>query len=182
MLYGRYKCLKSTFQFILTDIGCDKEAVSFFESQGFFLIADRTFSFHDENAYEGSLVDLAEHFFDVLSVENELIYGKVRAGYDMRFEGLLLSAMNILFYIRPVYFSTSFFLSGNDWSYLQASGYKENGSNRLFSLSEISVLYLDRFLFLLPGLFFSPWLSIYWRIDSISMNTLFLLHYNIFVL
>ena len=78
MLYGRYKCLKSTFQFILTDIGCDKEAVSFFESQGFFLIADRTFSFHDENAYEGSLVDLAEHFFDVLSVENELIYGKVR--------------------------------------------------------------------------------------------------------
>ena len=73
MLYGRYKCLKSTFQFILTDIGCDKEAVSFFESQGFFLIADRTFSFHDENAYEGSLVDLAEHFFDVLSVENELI-------------------------------------------------------------------------------------------------------------
>ena len=114
MLYGRYKGLKSTFQFILTDIGCDKEAVSFFESQGFFLIADRTFSFHDENAYEGSLVDLAEHFFDVLSVENELIYGKVRAGYDMRFEGLLLSAMDILFYIRPVYFSTSFFLSGNN--------------------------------------------------------------------
>ena len=107
-----------------------------------------------------------EHFFDVLSVENELIYGKVRAGYDMRFEGLLLSAMNILFYIRPVYFSTSFFLSGNDWSYLQASGYKENGSNRLFSLSEISVLYLDRFLFLLPGLSFSPWLSIYWWIVS----------------
>ena len=109
MLYGRYKCLKSTFQFILTDIGCDKEAVFFFESQGFFLIADRTFSFHDENAYEGSLVDLAEHFFDVLSVENELIYGKVRVGYDMRFEGLLLSAMDILFYIRPAYFSASFF-------------------------------------------------------------------------
>ena len=114
MLYGRYKCLKSTFQFILTDIGCDKEAVFFFESQGFFLIADRTFSFHDENAYEGSLVDLAEHFFDVLSVENELIYGKVRAGYDMRFEGLLLSTMDVLFYIRPVYFSASFFLSGNN--------------------------------------------------------------------
>lgn len=80
MLYGRYKCLKSTFQFILTDIGCNKEAVSFFESQGFFLIADRTFSFHDENAYEGSLVDLAEHFFDVLSVENELIYDKGYVG------------------------------------------------------------------------------------------------------
>ena len=156
MLYGRYKCLKSTFQFILTDIGCDKEAVSFFESQGFFLIADRTFSFHDENAYEGSLVDLAEHFFDVLSVENELIYGKVRAGYDMRFEGLLLSAMNILFYIRPAYFSASFFLPDNDGSYPQASGYRENDCSRSSSLSGLSVLYLDRSLFLLPGLSFSP--------------------------
>lgn len=103
MLYGRYKCLKSTFQFILTDIGCDKEAVSFFESQGFFLIADRTFSFHDENAYEGNLVDLAEHFFDVLSVENELIYGKVRAGYDMRFEGFLAEDRNGLRYLESFF-------------------------------------------------------------------------------
>ena len=114
MLYGRYKCLKAPSSSYSPILAVTKRLSSFFESQGFFLIADRTFSFHDENAYEGSLVDLAEHFFDVLSVENELIYGKVRAGYDMRFEGLLLSTMDVLFYIRPVYFSASFFLSGNN--------------------------------------------------------------------
>ena len=34
------------------------------------------------------------------------------------------SAMDIPFYIRPVCSGASFFLSGNSWSYLQASGYR----------------------------------------------------------
>ena len=81
-------------------------------------------------------------------------------------ENLSLSAMDILFYIRPAYFSASFFLPDNDGSYPQASGYRESGCSRSSSLSGLSVLYLDRSLFLLPGLSFSPWLSIYWWIVS----------------
>ena len=71
-------------------------------------------------------------------------------------ENLPLSAMDILFYIRPAYFSASFFLPDNDGSYPQASGYRENDCSRSSSLSGLSVLYLDRSLFLLPGLSFSP--------------------------
>ena len=71
-------------------------------------------------------------------------------------ENPLLSAMDILFYIRLAYFSASFFLPDNNGSYPQASGYRENDCSRLFSLSGLSVLYLDRSLFLLPGLSFSP--------------------------
>ena len=67
-----------------------------------------------------------------------------------------LSAMDILFYIRPAYFSASFFLPDNNGSYPQASGYRENDCSQLSSLSGLSVLYLDRSLFLLPGLSFSP--------------------------
>ena len=68
----------------------------------------------------------------------------------------LLSAMDILFYIRLAYFSASFFLPDNNGSYPQASGYRENDCSQLSSLSGLSVLYLDRSLFLLPGLSFSP--------------------------
>ena len=71
-------------------------------------------------------------------------------------ENLPLSAMDILFYIRPAYFSASFFLPDNDESYPQASGYRESDCSRSSSLSGLSVLYLDRSLFLLPGLSFSP--------------------------
>ena len=71
-------------------------------------------------------------------------------------ENPLLSAMDILFYIRPAYFSASFFLPDNNGSYPQASGYRENGCSRSFFLSELSVLYWDKSLFLLPGLSFSP--------------------------
>ena len=86
-------------------------------------------------------------------------------------ENPLLSAMDILFYIRPAYFSASFFLPDNNGSYPQASGYRENDCSQLSSLSGLSVLYLDRSLFLLPGLSFSPWLSIYWWI--VSTGTIF---------
>ena len=79
--------------------------------------------------------------------------------------------MDILFYIRLAYFSASFFLPDNNGSYPQASGYRESGCSRLFSLSGLSVLYLDRSLFLLPDLSFSPWLSIYWWI--VSTGTIF---------
>ena len=71
-------------------------------------------------------------------------------------ENLPLSAMDILFYIRPAYFSASFFLPDNSGSYPQASCYRGNDCSRLSSLSGLSVLYWDKSLFLLPGLSFSP--------------------------
>ena len=48
-----------------------------------------------------------------------------------------LSAMDILFYIRPACFSASFFLPDNNGSYPQASGYRESGCSRLQTVDKL---------------------------------------------
>ena len=52
-------------------------------------------------------------------------------------ENPLLSAMDILFYIRLAYFSASFFLPDNNGSYPQASGYRESGCSRLQTVDKL---------------------------------------------
>ena len=64
----------------------------------------------------------------------------------------IFSAMDILFLYPAGVFFSIFFLPDNNGSYLQASGYRENDCNRIW----VIFLYLDRSLFLLPGLSFSP--------------------------
>ena len=69
-----------------------------------------------------SLYKISGNVFLICSLEIPLlllgkISGRLLPGssvHSLMQENLLLSAIDVLFYIRPVYFSASFFLSGND--------------------------------------------------------------------
>ena len=69
-----------------------------------------------------SLYKISGNVFFIYNLEiplsvPEKISGRLLPGSSAHLpvqENLLLSAMDVLFYIRPVYFSASFFLSGNN--------------------------------------------------------------------
>ena len=87
-----------------------------------------------------------------------------------------LSARDILSCNWLVCSLTSFFLFYNVPFCQQAYSYRWSDCNRLFYLFAHVVLHLDRFLFLLPGLFSSPY-SYIWMISIIAFWTICSLFY-----